>query len=350
MRKRVLSNRLRFESLESRFMPAGNVVASLVGDLLLLRGDAAANNIALTAGAVNQQVVVTGVGTKVNGATAARTFNNVRAVQVLLNDGNDILSFDNGATAFLRSFTADGGRGNDSIAVDNVRAGTIAIADSLGGDDTVDVGAAAAVVIRQGMTIATNGGDDWIRVLNATIGGSLAIDAGTAPVWDSVFVADSRIAGNAAIATCGGDDVVRLQTTDVGGVLSIATGGNSAMGGDFIGLSDMTVTTGITIDAGAGNDLLNVTFVRTLNLIFDLGAGDDTIGVLAVNAPPGPAPGARGRLNVGAATPGNTQNQGCLLIAIGGAGYDTLVGPNQLYFQFKTLCSFERLSDPVPQP
>lgn len=284
MRKSTRHNRLRIESLEGRCMLAGNVLANLYGDLLLIRGDAAANDIALTAGAVNQQVVVTGNATNVNGTATPKTFNNVRAVQVLLNDGDDVFAFDNGATAYLRTLTVDGGRGNDTIGLDNIRAGTIVVNDSLGGNDVVNIGANAAVAARYAVSIYTNGGDDTITVNNTNIGGSLVINAGTGTaVGDSVTVTTTNVAGSVAIVTLAGDDTVTMRDVNIGGALSIVTGGNSAIGVDLIELTGVTAGAAIVINSGEGADTVTLTTVTTSSLSIVTAGGVDAVTLTTVN-------------------------------------------------------------------
>src|SRR3954466_13451126 len=66
----------KFESLENRQMMAGDVMASVHAGTLFIKGDNLSNGITITAGAIPNQVIITGTtvagsGTTVNGITNA---------------------------------------------------------------------------------------------------------------------------------------------------------------------------------------------------------------------------------------------------------------------------------------
>ncbi|HEY2416044.1 MAG TPA: hypothetical protein VGI40_27630, partial [Pirellulaceae bacterium] len=92
----------KFESLENRQMMAGDVVASVHAGTLFIKGDNLSNGITITAGAIPNQVIITGTtvagsGTTVNGLTNTPVaVNNVtKSMKINMQAGNDVVTVNN---------------------------------------------------------------------------------------------------------------------------------------------------------------------------------------------------------------------------------------------------------------
>ncbi len=86
--------------LEDRFVPAGNVTTQVYTDflgehVLLVYGDAQANQVKLNGKGIAGQVEVKGIDTTINGGTKPVLFPNIDQVWVDTADGNDIVRAEN---------------------------------------------------------------------------------------------------------------------------------------------------------------------------------------------------------------------------------------------------------------
>lgn len=102
--------------LEDRTLPAGNVLASMLGTSLFLTGDELNNNVIISRGASPGSIVAQGINTTLNGERARLTFDNVRELVVDTADGNDMI-LTNGLS--VGSLTVLGGSGDDLIYLRN---------------------------------------------------------------------------------------------------------------------------------------------------------------------------------------------------------------------------------------
>ena len=114
--------RLALETLETRHALAGDVMAMMYGQMLVIWGDAAANGVVLSysSNALTYEVAGKdsgGAPTTINGQAAA-SFNNVQSVAVLLNGGDDAFSVGSPAavdTVIRQWLSIDMGDGNDTV-------------------------------------------------------------------------------------------------------------------------------------------------------------------------------------------------------------------------------------------
>lgn len=199
----------KFESLENRQMMAGDVMASVHAGTLFIKGDQFNNGITITAGALPNQVIITGtniagVGTNVNG---------------LLNAPVAI----NGVT---KDIQINMKAGNDTVTVNNL---------TLLGSMKVKMGA----------------GVDTLNIVNGTtICGDLKVVTGGSA--DTVTVTDSTVQGLAKFRTGGDCDTLDIEDSALG-QLDVRTNQDN----DTITLVDTTVTTTTALNGGTGINLLN---------------------------------------------------------------------------------------------
>src|SRR6187401_1944081 len=121
---------IAFEQLESRELMAGNVVASVQGNMLLLWGDGEANGVTLTYNAGSKKYQVTGKDaggspTTINGLDTAQAGNTVelggaKTVAAYLNGGDDDFNFGSPQAADMviaKWFSVSMGEGNDKVTL-----------------------------------------------------------------------------------------------------------------------------------------------------------------------------------------------------------------------------------------
>src|SRR4051794_23595662 len=129
--------RCSFEALENRRLLAGDVKVTLVGSALTVKGDAADNNIVITASGVS---AVAGSGTTINGAAGPFAL-----------------------AGPLTKLTVDMGAGNDNLTL---------------GDRTVTPPPTPILTVNGKATIKLGKGDDTLLIQNTTITGKLDIHPG----------------------------------------------------------------------------------------------------------------------------------------------------------------------------
>jgi hypothetical protein len=162
----------KFESLENRQMMAGDVVGSIHGGTLVLKGDGFNNGITINAGAVPNSIEVTGftptggTPTNVNGLTNTTvTFLNViHGLTIKMNGGNDEVTID----------------GVNINGLTNINMGT--------GVDTLLINDSTMC---KGLTINTAQDADTVTITDTTVQGKTKIDTGAdcdhVTLQDSVF-------------------------------------------------------------------------------------------------------------------------------------------------------------------
>ena len=195
--------RLEVERLESRWTPAGNVTASVVGDTVFIVGDPFDNRIVVQAGP-NRVTVFGGTQTTVNQQASPAIFNfdsapkvvietaqgddfvsllafGCAGVTLLTGTGNDEVFFlPGGLVGVVGNVTIDTAQGNDSIhLVDFSALGNLAV-DAGKGDDAVEIDGA---VVYGDVAVAMGEGDDSLRIIpgsfgDLVIGGALSLDGG----------------------------------------------------------------------------------------------------------------------------------------------------------------------------
>ena len=115
----VGSVRATMDGLESRVMLSGNVTASVVSGNLVLKGDAAANEIVMTRSGLTASQIKISSGssaTTINGAAGPLVLSGVRGLKVQLLGGNDNLKLDD--ANFDRAVSIDAGSGNDMVQIE----------------------------------------------------------------------------------------------------------------------------------------------------------------------------------------------------------------------------------------
>jgi ice-binding like protein len=107
------------QGLEGRVMLSGNVTASVVSGSLVLKGDAAANDIVMTRSGLTATQIRISSGssaTTINGAAGPLVLSGVRGLKVQLMGGNDSLKLDD--AGFDRPVSIDAGSGNDMVYIE----------------------------------------------------------------------------------------------------------------------------------------------------------------------------------------------------------------------------------------
>jgi len=193
----------KFESLETRQMMAGDVSASVHAGTLCIKGDNLSNGITITAGAIPNQVIITGTtvggsGTTVNGIT------------------------------------------NAPVAVNNV---TMDININMkGGNDTVTIN---NLTVNGTTNIKTGAGIDTVHVNASTICGDLKVKTGGSA--DTVTVVASSVAGEAIFATQGDCDNLTITGSTLGALHT-----NLSSDNDHLDISNTQVITVTTLEGGTG--------------------------------------------------------------------------------------------------
>lgn len=272
---------------------------------LLITGDSAANQIAISSGQQAGQVVIQGAtdtgtssgNTRVNNQTGPVTLSGVTGnIIVNLGDGDDKVVLTNLNTTGLVELNL--GAGNDQAIVRGTRP---AHQDLKLNDDcelthgTVNIGGA--------LRINGQAGDDVITVNNAIVGGNLRVTGGNGN--DTLLVrgqlASNRVGGSVFVDMGRGDDVVDIRGLRVTGGLNIqdrfaATRSTVFLAGVQVGqdvrvdTSDLNDTVKITNLPGArftarnvvintydGNDYVLVNQAVASNLHANTGAGNDVV-------------------------------------------------------------------------
>ncbi len=183
--QRRRSVRLQAEWLEDRTTPAGNVTAFVDNGILHVRGDAADNQIWISA-LTDDAVAITPLDdTRVNGTWLPLTFSGVIAGWVIdMGGGNDFVYISR--TRGNIGVFVNGGAGNDAIVLDNAA--------------------------HAGPTVINSGpGDDLISIGMGRFPGSVAINAGAGD--DRIFISGADFRGQAFFHGGGGNDQIGLDRT-----------------------------------------------------------------------------------------------------------------------------------------
>jgi hypothetical protein len=265
------SNRLRtkipgrrpmfLESLESRAMLAGDISVNVSGGNLIVRGDNAANQIAILKLGSGEYAVAGFNGTTVEGSADPFIATGVRGnIDVDLKSGNDLL-----------------GVGNDV-------AGSIALAQALGFG--ADLGNAAALqtqletlladaeapvrlTVPRNLIVRAGGGRDGVGV-SCDVGGDINANLGSGNNTLAIF---NSTVGDDVIARGGGqNDLVLIEGSEIDGVLdtNLGSGTNNleatetsigqsviAIGGknrDIVHLIDSSIDDHVIARTGSGDD------------------------------------------------------------------------------------------------
>jgi hypothetical protein len=285
MQRRISSHssrRLRFESLEDRALMAGNVTAAVVNGTLQITGDNSANVIQIQQAAGNG-IRVVGVGTTINGSSAAGLFYRASNIALDMQGGNDSVTASSVRTGAL---TGSLGDGNDTVTFNNV-VSSQGLALLLGaGDDTANISGGrvtgdlgidgeagndsisiSRVQISGGLTLTGSDGDDKITVGNAVVGSTIEIDGDDGN--DTVSITNSR-ANELGLFLGEGDNTANLalvRVTDAATMTGLS-------GKDTITASTLTVGTTLSIDTGDQTDNVSLTRATATEIDVDMGLGN----------------------------------------------------------------------------
>ncbi len=244
---RTNRKRLRLEALESRTMLAGNVLANVVGETLFLRGDHLANQVTVSSVTEGESTtfVVTGVNTKINGATD----------EVRLAATNLVVDLKNGDNSFVLGFPTP---------------------------EAPEAPAPGISGIQGNVTLKTGSGRDRVTLQNLDIEGSLALSSGSRA--DTVLIRSVDLGGNATLSTGTGDDRVEITDLNLVGnfALDMGQGKDRATifgDADHLGL----VASAVALRTGSGNDQVNMDHVKATDFVLDLGQGNDTLALNGAN-------------------------------------------------------------------
>jgi hypothetical protein len=284
---------MRFENLESRQLLAGDVLVNVVRGDLVIQGDAADNDIAITAGTERGTFVVTGLnGTTVHqeGQSPANevTVSGMRRdVRINLGDGNDAVSL---ADANVRgNVTIRGGAGDDEIAIDETSIdGRLAI-DAGTDDDTVNLGSApdagttlsdgngsleGPLQVRNGIHVELGSGNDMVSLDRATTRAGIGVHGGLGDDTIGASLTTSKV-----LAITGGEGI---DTVSLDGVEARHLGVHAGAGNDDVTIQD-SVFTSLGVALGEGDDTLSVGGNEARIAVLVGGAGEDTLEELAEN-------------------------------------------------------------------
>lgn len=252
-RRVALQQSIGYGRFESRRLLAGNVQAFVDDGILLLVGDGLANEISLTTSPAGG-ATVTGVGTTINGGTAAVNidpgFGNLTAD---LAGGDDRLRVDGFAVG--DHFSVFGGDGADRVTIRTLHAKNVHIETGAGDDvmdlqlttrksahidlgEGVDIVSLAGVRTGRNLKVFAGGGNDTVHIGGSTIGRKLRVESG-AGNDEVLLAAQTRVRKRTQIALEAGDDFLGFAPT-----------GTAVRSAEFRGRTG--------IDAGDGNDRIAI--------------------------------------------------------------------------------------------
>jgi hypothetical protein len=329
MKRKHSRTNLRFEALERRQMLDGNITATVVNNVLTLRGDTAYNGVAVTESS-NGVIEVIGLNQGVNSGNQSplpttingqsrKFFTGITSININLNDGHVGTNEGNDAVV-LTNLTLSGSvnintsDGSDFVGVGqfdnsgnlvdsavNSLLGPVKILSGLaingqGGDDKIIVqnadlrgpaGPNLSITGTDGSDTLTLQNVAVVHALNITNTGQLALNMDTISTNmlnistgvgnDQISLTNSTVKSNANIATSFGNNSVTFNTVNLGW-LSTALG----PGDNTLSATGVTVAHFTSISAGAGND--SVTFNNFTGRGIDIALGQgETSGVAAGN-------------------------------------------------------------------
>lgn len=276
---------LDVQRLEPRLPFAGDVTATLAGDVLTLQGDAEANGVEISVTQAGDLLVA---GIRLDGADTAlvvdgeavaqRSFRDVTVLRVRLGAGADRCRLFGRETFDLDVVDVGMGPGADtcSLGLGVTLAGTTTISTG-SEDDSVSISA----TILGDLRLLTGDGADEVSAEAIAVGGVTTLDLGDGD--DSLNVVNQATFQRAVrIFTRGGDDTVGLLGgIEAAAALSIGTGA----GADVVAIDDVAVRGDVVIATGIGNDRVGVTGGPVVGarttvggaLRVDCGLGDDAL-------------------------------------------------------------------------
>lgn len=300
------SSRVRgFEALESRQLMAGDINFNLVGGNLTLTGDNQANGIVVRQVGFNKLLLV-GAGSTikgqpfqvVNGVSGNVQFNmNGGNDFVIIDDGDKLLSVPAGAPTtfqrpvFFKDLILNMGDGADAVEIDGVTVniklkvdgGFGTQADQVKVNDTRVIGAGLGDFTPR-IEIDTNGGNDFVRLVDSVFNGLADIDTGAENDTLEMTNVAVETLGDLKINTQAGNDFVKLDQVIVRDDLELKAGN----GDDQVQILRSTVADILDVELGAGNDLLLLFGNSAKKADLDGQTGQDKLTLsLQINLPVG---------------------------------------------------------------
>jgi hypothetical protein len=280
---------------------AGNVTAAVRGQTLVLTGDATANKIAIVATDNNRYAVI-GIDTDVNRSENVYvTTRTIRNIQLSLAGGDDLVLATNDVAAIAdllgETFDLDlAGRDVDvdalQQAIDDANPaemfsipGNLTILGGQGSDVVGIAGSVGGNLLAQLSDFGSDGANYF--ALNGlappddefSVGSGVTITGGSQA--DSVAIADARIQGRVTADLGNGANLFLATTSEIGTTLTYIGG----TGADIVATGEVAVGSGMAVLTRAGDDQV-FTAIETVgvttvgrSLSIDTGAGADVVGV-----------------------------------------------------------------------
>jgi hypothetical protein len=303
-----LSTRLHLEFLESRSVPAGNVMVNVNNGVLNVIGDNEGNRIQIVQPNPFSLIIRPGdTSTQINGHLSTITIitGGVSKINIDLRGGDDVLQISpgGGLVVFNAPVFINTGTGNDSVLIEDIIAHNHFFIDTGNQNDTVLLRAPATTLqFDRNVTILTGQGFDIVTIQNTVIRGSLMIT--TAQQNDQVRILSSVVGGDFFANLGDGSDMIILNQLEVRGqafisgsagsdFVQIARGQfdfslriNTAQPPGFFSADNDTVTIGntqvageTTISTGRGADFVRLRDFNFFNarVIVDLGEDNDSL-------------------------------------------------------------------------
>lgn len=219
------------ESLEGRWLLAGNVTAAVHGGVLTLTGDSQANQLRAYQTAPGIYHVVGEPGTTVNGRHAVTVRGITAGVNVNLGDGDDYLAL---MAVVSGDLNVNLGGGDDTLL--------------LGGFFELPADAQAlpwSVDVAGKLSIDAGSGNDSVQVLDSRVGREVNLKGGSGANSFTLF--QSQFLQSLALDAGSGDDSVELNAITALGATKAAGGS----GNDRFTVVD-SLFVSLTLDGGSG--------------------------------------------------------------------------------------------------
>ncbi len=265
--------KLRIESLENRYLMAGNITSSLEGGVLTLTGDALDNLSFVNGTGVPNQIIAQPVATTIDGVAANKIFNGVTAIVINANDGNDQFSLQNVAVTDL---TINLGNGNDfTVTATQFGPNSVGVTNAL----TVDAGAGNDVIqlFRSfggyDMTVNAGDGNDFIQTYSNSAD-QVTVNLGQG--FDTLNTAYLTAFGVWTVNGGTESDLLSVITSSARDE-AFFNGGDAA---DNLAFNANEFRKDVELDAGFGNDTLSFrNSIVSDNVFIRLGEGIDQANV-----------------------------------------------------------------------
>ena len=244
---------LALETLEVRYLLAGNMDVDSIGDGFKLSGDELANNVEISV--VSGDIVLTGKdSTTINGSASPITLRTGStqidgSLIVHLFDGNDTFVI-KGQIQIGDSLKIFAGAGNDTLGMENVS-------------------------VQDDIFVFASDGNDQIAMRNSSVGGKFRVDLGDG---DDTLSAQSITVGNQVSVTAGrGADAIVLEQMTINGPLLLNTGS----GNDTVSVVGSTIRDKVVANTGLSDDFISIDASTIEGKLKVVGSRDDDSVVLS---------------------------------------------------------------------